>query len=52
MQVGPNGDKVPLSVVGPGQSNAGGPGKFSFNCSKAHRLAYYLFIYYIKFSAG
>ena len=51
MQLGPEGYKVPLPAVIPGQSHAGGPGKFDFNCSKGHRLAYYLFIYYINFSA-
>ena len=51
MQLGPEGYKVPLPAVIPGQSHAGGPGKFDFNCSKGHRQAYYLFIYYINFSA-
>ena len=39
------------SVAGPGQSHAGGPGKFDFYGSKGRRLAYYLFIFYVKFSA-
>ena len=50
MQLGFGGVVIPLPAVGPGQSNALGPGKFSFYCSKGHRLAY-LFIFYIKFSA-
>ena len=37
--------------VGPGQSHAGGPGKFDFYCSKDQRMTYYLFIFYVKFSA-
>ena len=52
MQAGPEGDIVPLPATVPGQSHAVGPGKYDFNCSKNHRLAYYLFIYYIKFSAA
>ena len=34
--------KVSLTAEGAGQSHAGGPGKFDFNCSKGHRLANYL----------
>ena len=52
MQVGSEKTKIPLPAVGPGQSHAGEPGKFDFQCSKGHRLAYYLFIFYIKFSAA
>ena len=52
MQLGSKGAKVPLPAAGPGQSYVGGPGKFNFNCSKGHRLAYYLFNFYIKFSAA
>ena len=48
MQLESEGAKVPLTAAGPGQSHAGGPGKFDFNCSKGHRLAYYLYIFYIK----
>ena len=44
--------KVPLTAAGLGQSHAGGPGKFDFNCLKGHRVAYYLYIFYIKFSAA
>ena len=44
--------KVPLTAAGLGQSHAGGPGKFDFNCLKDHRVAYYLYIFYIKFSAA
>ena len=52
MQLESEGAKVPLTTAGPGQSHAGGPEKFDFNCSKDHRLAYYLYIFYIKFSAA
>ena len=52
MQLGSERTKIPLPKVGPGQNHAGGPGKFDFNCSKGHRLGYYLFIFYIKFSAA
>ena len=45
-------DKIPLPAAGPGQSHAGGPGKLAFYCSKGHRLAYYLFIFSIKFNAA
>ena len=38
-------------TAGPGQSHAGGPGKFDFYSSKGHRLGYYLFIFYLEFSA-
>ena len=36
---------TPLPEADPGQSHAGGPGKFDFYYSKGHRLAYYLFIF-------
>ena len=39
------------SAAGPGQSHAGGPGKFDFYCSKGHTLAYNLIISHVKFSA-
>ena len=52
MQLGSEGAKIPLPAAGPGQSHAGRPGKFDFYCSKRHRLAYYLFIFYIKFSVA
>ena len=52
MQLESEGAKVPLIAAGPGQSHAGGPGKFDFNCLKGHRLANYLHIFYIKFSAA
>ena len=39
------------STAGSGQSHAGGPGKSEFYCSKGHTLAYYLFIFHVKFSA-
>ena len=45
MQLGSEGAVIPM------QSNAMGPGKFDFYCSKGHRLAYHLFNFYIKFSA-
>ena len=40
-----------LSAVGRGQRDAGGPGKFDFYCSGGRTLAYYLFIFHVKFSA-
>ena len=49
MQVGPEEDNVPLRAADPGQSHAGGPGKFDSERSKGHRLACCLIIYYIKF---
>ena len=50
MQLGSGRVVIPLPGVGPWQGHVGGPGKFNFYCSKCHRLAYYLFIFYIKFS--
>ena len=44
--------KAPLEAASTGQNYAGGPGKFGFNFSEGHRLAYYLFIFYIPFSAA
>ena len=44
--------KAPLEAAGTEQNYAGGPGKFGFNFSEGHRLAYYLFIFYIPFSAA
>ena len=52
VQLGSEEDKIPLPAAGPGQSHAGGPGKLAFYCSKGHRLAYYLFIFSIKFNAA
>ena len=52
MQLGSDEAKIPLPAAGPGQSHAGGPGKCDCYCSKGHRLAYYLFIFYVKFSAA
>ena len=52
MQLGSEAAKIHLPTAGPGQSHAGRPGKFGFCCSKRLRLAYYLFIFYIKFSAA
>ena len=52
MQVEPEGDKVPLRAVVQGRTMLGGPGKFDFDCSEGHILAYYLSIYYINFSAA
>ena len=34
MQVGPEGDKVPLPAAGPGRSDAGGQGKFDLTAVK------------------
>ena len=52
MQLESEGAKVPLTAAGPAQSHAGGLGKFDFNCAKGYRLAYYLSIFHIKFSAA
>ena len=51
MQLASGGAVILLPAAGPGESHTGGPGKFDFYCSKCHRLAYYLFIFYVKFSA-
>ena len=51
MHLGPGEALIPLPAVGPGQSHAEGPGKFDFYCSEGHGLAYYLFIFHVKFSA-
>ena len=51
MQLGSGGAVILLPAAGPGESHTGRPGKFDFYCSKCHRLAYYLFIFYVKFSA-
>ena len=51
MQLGSNGAVIPLPTVSPGQIHAEVPGKFGFYCSKDCRLACYLFIFYLKFSA-
>ena len=32
MQLGSEGDKIPLPTAGPGQNHAGGPRKFDFYC--------------------
>ena len=52
MQLGSAGAVIFLPAAGPGQSYVAGPWKFDFleNCSKSHRMAYYLFIH-VKFSA-
>ena len=42
---------IPLPAVGTTQSHAGVPGKIDFYFSKGHRLAYFLFIFYVKVSA-
>ena len=52
MQLYSEGAKIRLTAAGPAESHAGGPGQFDFSCSKCHRLAYYLYIFYIKFSAA
>ena len=52
MQLGSEGAKVSLNAAGPGQSDTREPGKVDFNCSKDHRLADYLFIFDVKFSAN
>ena len=51
MQLGSGGAVIPLPAEGPRKSPAGGEGKFDFFGSKGRRLAYYLFIFHIKFSA-
>ena len=51
MQLGSGGAVVLLPAAGPGNSPAGGPGKFDFYCSKSHRLAYCLLTFHVKFSA-
>ena len=51
MQLGSVGAVTPLPAAGPGQNQAGGPGKLDFYCSKGHRLPCYLFMFYIKFSS-
>ena len=47
MQVRFEESNIPLSTARPGQSHAGGPGKFDFCCSKV-----YLCIFYVKFSVA
>ena len=42
---------IPLPAAGPGESHAREPGKLDFYCAKGHGLAYYLFIFHVKFSA-
>ena len=51
MQLRCGGAVIPLLVAGPGKSPAGEPEKFDFYCLKGRRLAYYLIIFHIKFSA-
>ena len=51
MQLGSEGAVILLPTVGPGQSHPERPGKFDFYSSKGHRLVYYLFSFYLKFSA-
>ena len=51
MQLRPEEAVILLPTAGPGQSHAGEPGNFDFYCTKGHTLAYYLFIFYVKFSA-
>ena len=52
MQLGSEEAKIPLPAVIPDQRHAGEPGKLDFYCSKGHRLANYLFISHLKFSAA
>ena len=49
MQLGSEGAVILLLAASPEQNRSGGPGKFDFYFSKGHRLAYYLFIFYVKF---
>ena len=51
MRQGSGGTVIPLPAASPEQSPAGGPGKFDFYSSKGRKLAYYLFIFHVKFSA-
>ena len=51
MQLRCGGAVIPHLAAGPGKSPAGEPEKFDFYCSKGCRLAYYLIIFHIKFSA-
>ena len=52
MQLRFGGVVIPLPPpASPGHSHAGEPGKFNFYFSKGQRLAYYLFICYVKFTA-
>ena len=51
MQLGSEGAVIPLPAASTEQSHAGGQRKFDFYCSKGHRLAYYLFVFHVKFSA-
>ena len=51
MQLRCGGAVIPHLAAGPGKSPAGEPEKFDFYCSKDCRLAYYLIIFHIKFSA-
>ena len=52
MQLGSEEAKIPLPPGSLGQRHAGGSEKFDFYCSKGHRMADYLFIFYLKFSAA
>ena len=52
MQLGSEEAKIPLPAVIPDHRHAGEPGKLDFYCSKGHRLANYLFISHLKFSAA
>ena len=45
MQLGSERAIIPLPAAGPGQSHAGGPGKFNFYCSKA--IDWILFIHFL-----
>ena len=51
IQLQSGGAVIPLLAVGAGQSASGVQGKFDFYCSNGHRLAYYSFIFHVKFSA-
>ena len=49
MQLRSRGAVIHVTAVSRGQSHTEAPGKFDFYCSKGHRLAYYLFNFYVKF---
>ena len=52
MQLGSGGSVIPLLTLGSGQSPGWEPGKFDFFSSQGHRLAHYLFVFHVKFSAA
>ena len=51
MQLGSRGIVISLPQQVQGSAVLGGLGKFDFYCPKGQRMTYYLFIFYVKFSA-